>query len=65
MTPAGGFSLCESHTSNFELAIEVARKKSARSWKLRATVSLAQLLAREDRGGEAYAMLIEIYKALT
>jgi predicted ATPase len=45
----------------FERAIEVARKQSAKSLELRATVSLARLLAKEGRRGEARAMLAEIY----
>jgi predicted ATPase len=45
----------------FRRAIEVARKQSAKSWELRATTSLAQLLARQGRRDEARAMLAEIY----
>jgi len=45
----------------FERAIEIARKQSAKSWELRATTSLAQLLARQGRRDEARTMLAEIY----
>jgi predicted ATPase len=45
----------------FERAIEIARKQSAKSWELRATTSLARLLAKQDRSGEARAMLAGIY----
>ena len=39
--------------SCFQRAIEVARKQSARSFELRATKSLAQLLAKQGRRDEA------------
>jgi predicted ATPase len=42
-------------------AIEIARGQSAKWWELRATVSLARLLARTDRRDEARAMLSDIY----
>ena len=45
----------------FERAIEVARRQSAKSWELRATMSLARLLASQGRRDEARAMLVEIY----
>jgi predicted ATPase len=47
--------------SCFQCAIEVARKQSAKSWELRATMSLARLLAEQGRRDEARAMLAEIY----
>ncbi len=47
--------------SCFERAIETARKQSAKSWELRATMSLARLLASQGRRDEARAMLAEIY----
>jgi predicted ATPase len=49
----------------FERAIEVARQQSARWWELRATVSLARLLAKQGRCDEARAMLAEIYNWFT
>jgi predicted ATPase len=42
-------------------AIEIARRQSARMAELRATTSLAQLLAKQARRDEARAMLAEIY----
>jgi predicted ATPase len=42
-------------------AIEIAREQSAKSWELRATTSLAQLLASQGSRDEARAMLEEIY----
>jgi predicted ATPase len=47
--------------SCFQRAIEIARKQSAKSWELRATMSLARLLAKQGRRDEARTMLAEIY----
>jgi predicted ATPase len=49
----------------FRQAIEIARRQQAKWWELRATVSLARLLANQGRGDEARAMLAEIYKWFT
>jgi hypothetical protein len=49
----------------FEKAIQVARLQEARSWELRATVSLARLLAKQGRRVEARAMLADIYNWFT
>jgi predicted ATPase len=46
--------------SCFERAIEIARTQSAKSQELRATMSLARLLA-QDKRDEARAMLADIY----
>jgi tetratricopeptide (TPR) repeat protein len=46
---------------SFRTAIEIARKQRAKSWELRATTSLARLLAKQGRRDEARAMLAEIY----
>jgi predicted ATPase/class 3 adenylate cyclase len=45
----------------FERAIEIARKQSAKSWELRATTSLAQLLSKQGHHDEARTMLACIY----
>jgi predicted ATPase len=45
----------------FEKAIEVARLQEAKSWELRATMSLARLLDRQGKRDEARAILSEIY----
>jgi predicted ATPase len=45
----------------FERAIEVAQKQSAKSFELRATMSLARLLAQQGHRREPRAMLAEIY----
>jgi predicted ATPase len=42
-------------------AIQIARRQSARSWELRATMSLARLLRDTARRDEARAILAEIY----
>ncbi len=47
--------------SCFQRAIAVARKQNAKSLELRATMSLARLLAKQGRRDEARAMLAEIY----
>jgi DNA-binding SARP family transcriptional activator/predicted ATPase len=47
--------------TSFEEAIEVARHQQAKSWELRATVSLARLWQEQDRQEEARKVLTEIY----
>jgi predicted ATPase len=51
--------------SCFQHAIEVARNLSARSLELRATMSLARLLANQGRRDEACTILAEIYNWFT
>jgi predicted ATPase len=51
--------------SCFQRAIETARKQNAKSWELRATMSLARLLAKQGRRDEARTMLAEIYNWFT
>ena len=46
---------------SFRTAIEISRKQNAKSWELRATTSLARLLAKQGKRDEAGAMLAEIY----
>ena len=43
----------------------MARRQSAKSWELRATTSLARLLAEQGRRSEARTMLAEIYNWFT
>jgi len=45
----------------FRDGIEVARRQSAKSWELRATMSLARLLAQQNRRDEARAALASVY----
>jgi predicted ATPase len=47
--------------SCFQRAIEVARDQNAKSWELRATMSLARLFAMQEKRVEARTMLAEIY----
>ena len=49
----------------FQHAIEVAQRQSARSWELRATVSLARLLQGQGRAMEARERLRAIYTWFT
>jgi predicted ATPase len=49
----------------FRRAIEIASKQSAKSYELRATMSLARLLAKQGRHDEARGMLAEIYNWFT
>jgi hypothetical protein len=46
---------------DFREAIALARGMGAKAWELRATMSLARLLAQQGRRDEARAMLAEIY----
>jgi predicted ATPase len=45
----------------FLKAIDIARKQQAKSWELRATVSLARLWQRQGKKDEARRMLADIY----
>jgi predicted ATPase len=49
----------------FRVALEVARAQEATWWELRATVSLARLLAKQGRRDEPRAMLAKIYNWFT
>jgi tetratricopeptide (TPR) repeat protein len=49
----------------FERAIEIAREQEAKSWELRATISLARLLANHNHRNEARTRLAEIYDWFT
>ena len=47
--------------AGFREAIDLARSMGAKSWELRATISLADLLAKQGRRDEARTTLAEIY----
>jgi class 3 adenylate cyclase len=49
----------------FRIAIEIARDQQAKSWELRAVMSLARLLRDTNRGAEAHTVLAEIYNWFT
>jgi predicted ATPase len=49
----------------FRDAIEVARRQSAKSWELRATMSLVRLLLTQARHDEARTMLADVYNWFT
>ncbi len=50
---------------SFRTAIEIARRQKAKSWELRATTSLARLLAKQGKRDEARTMLADIYNWFT
>ena len=62
---AGGAPFEAQAQAAFEKAITIAREQQARSWELRATMSLARLLDKQDRRDEARAMLADIYNWFT
>ncbi len=45
----------------FHQAIEIARRQSAKSWELRATMSLSRLWQQQGKATEARQMLADIY----
>jgi TOMM system kinase/cyclase fusion protein len=45
----------------FRRALDVARRQQAKSWELRAAMSLARLWQRQSKRAEAYALLAPIY----
>jgi predicted ATPase len=49
----------------FRKAIEIARRQSAKSWELRATMSLARLWHRQNKHREAHQMLSTLYDWFT
>ena len=51
--------------ADFRDAIALAQKMQAKTWELRATMSLARLLATQGRRDEARTMLAEIYNWFT
>jgi predicted ATPase len=45
----------------FRQALDVARRQQAKSWELRAAMSLARLWERQGKRAESYALLAPIY----
>jgi predicted ATPase len=62
---ADGAAWLELVERDFREAIEVAQRMSAKSWELRATMSLARLLAKQGRRDEARTMLADVYNWFT
>jgi len=52
---------CTAVEGCFRQAIEVAQRQAAKSWELRATVSLARLWQGRGKTEEAHAVLAEVY----
>lgn len=51
--------------ASFHKAVDVARRQAARSWELRATVSLCRLLHEQGRIEDARQRLSEMYDSFT
>jgi predicted ATPase len=51
--------------ADFYEAIGIARKIGAKAWELRSKMSLARLLAKQDRKSDARKMLAETYNCFT
>jgi predicted ATPase len=47
--------------ASFQNALTVARRQSAKSWELRAAMSLSRLWQRQGKRDEARKLLLEIY----
>jgi predicted ATPase len=45
----------------FQQALDVARRQRAKSWELRAAMSLARLCQQQGKRAEAHALLAPIY----
>jgi predicted ATPase len=58
-----GVSNPQSETAEicFHQALELARRQQAKSWELRAAVSLSRLWQRQGKRAEAHALLAPIY----
>ena len=49
----------------FQQALAIARRQQAKSWELRAAVSLSRLWQQQDKRDEAHALLTPIYEWFT
>src|SRR2546421_7221656 len=58
-------SCVEDEQACFREAIEIAHKQSAKSWELRATISLARLLQKQNLCAEARTTLAPSYNWFT
>jgi predicted ATPase len=59
--PSPRFQVEEEAEACFHKAIKIAREQQAKSWELRATISLARLWQSQGKREEARQMLAEIY----
>ena len=57
----GAISTVAKAESYFQEAIAIARRQGAKSWELRAALSLGELWCTQDRYREAYNLLRPIY----
>jgi len=62
---AQGASNAVQAEQSFRTAIEISRRQKAKSWELRASMSLARLLDKQGKRDEARAMLADIYNWFT
>ena len=61
-SPESGLRTDSSESEDcFQRAIDIARRQGAKSWELRATLSLARLWQTQDRGAEARQLVSEVY----
>jgi len=51
--------------ASFRSALEIARKQGAKSWELRAAMSLARLRRDQGKREQAHAILVPVYKWFT
>ena len=49
----------------FQQALTIARRQQAKSWELRAAMSLSRLWQQQGKRAEAYALLAPIYDWFT
>jgi predicted ATPase len=64
--PAG--ALADDHAESeayFQQALDIARHQQAKSWELRAAMSLARLWPQQAKRAEAYDLLTPIYRWFT
>ena len=63
--PGGGCSAYGTPEACFRKALEVARRQQAKSWELRAAVSLARLWQSQGKRQDAYCLLAPVYAWFT
>ena len=53
------------HFACFEQALSIARRQQAKSWELRAAMSLSRLWQQQGKRADAYALLEPVYAWFT